>query len=142
VVSLFMTGLFGRNLDHDRPHLDPGLVWRPAFPRARLRALAQVFVPYRTNASIDNGLRVTREVLRATAALAAARGATPIILVPQFGHDDQRDQALRRSIFDGTGLSYVFVEIDPAWRIPWDRHPDARAARTIAAAVIDRLRNP
>jgi hypothetical protein len=31
-------------------------------------------------------------------------------------------------IFDGTGLSYVFVEIDPAWRIPWDRHPDARAA--------------
>ena len=25
VVSLFMTGLFGRNLDHDRPHLDPGL---------------------------------------------------------------------------------------------------------------------
>jgi hypothetical protein len=141
VVSLFMTGLFGRNLDHDRPHLDAGLVWRPAFPRARLRALAQVFVPYRTNASIDNGLRVTREVLRATAALAAARGATPIILVPQFGHDDERDQALRRSIFDGTGLSYVFVEIDPAWRIPWDRHPDTRAARAIAERVAASIRD-
>jgi hypothetical protein len=141
VVSLFMTGLFGRNLDHDRPHLDPGLVWRPAFPRARLRALAQVFVPYRTNTSIDNGLRVTREVLRATAALAAGRGATPIILVPQFGYDDERDQALRRSIFDGTGLSYVFVEIDPAWRIPWDRHPDARAARAIAERVAASIRD-
>jgi hypothetical protein len=141
VVSLFMTGLFGRNLDHDRPHLDSGLVWRPAFPRARLRALAQVFVPYRTNASIDNGLRVTREALRATAALAAARGATPIILVPQFGHDDERDQALRRRIFDGTALSYVFVEIDPAWRIPWDRHPDARAAHAIAERVAAAIRD-
>jgi hypothetical protein len=140
VVSLFMTGLFGRNLDHDRPHLDPGLVWQPAFPRARLRALAQVFVPYRSNTTIDEGLLVTRDVLRATAALAAARGATPIILVPQFGHDDQRDQGLRRSIFEGTGLSYVFVEIDPTWRIPWDRHPDARAARAIADAVAARLR--
>jgi len=26
VVSLFMTALFGRNLDQDRPHLGPGLV--------------------------------------------------------------------------------------------------------------------
>ena len=30
VVSLFMTALFGRNLDDDRPHLGPGLVWLPA----------------------------------------------------------------------------------------------------------------
>jgi hypothetical protein len=74
-------------------------------------------------------------VLRATAALAAAHDAMPLILVPQFGHDDERDQALRRSIFEGTGLAYVFVEIDPAWRIPWDRHPDARAARAIAERV-------
>jgi len=140
VVSLFMTGLFGRNLDHDRPHLDPGLVWRPAFPRARLRALAQVFVPYRSGSAIDNGLLVTREVLRATAALAAAHGAAPVILVPQFGHDDARDQALRRELLDGTGVPYVLVEIDPAWRIPWDRHPDARAARAMAEAVVAFIR--
>jgi hypothetical protein len=30
VVSLFMIALFGRNLDDDRPHLGPGLVWLPA----------------------------------------------------------------------------------------------------------------
>src|SRR5258705_2446916 len=31
-----MTALFGRNLDDDRPHLGPGLVWRPAQPHWRL----------------------------------------------------------------------------------------------------------
>jgi hypothetical protein len=36
VVTLFMTALFGRNLDRDRPSLGPGLAWRPARPRARL----------------------------------------------------------------------------------------------------------
>jgi hypothetical protein len=99
-----------------------------------------MFVPYRSGGAIATGVNLTREVLRATAALARAHGATPIILVPQFGHDDARDQALRRSIFAGTELPYVFIEIDPAWRIPWDRHPDARAARRIADAVAAALR--
>jgi len=140
VVTLFMTALFGRNLDRDRPSLGPDLAWRPARPRARLLSLLHMFVPYRSSGAIATGVHLTREVLRATATLARAHGATPIILVPQFGHDDARDQAVRRSIFDGTGLSYLFVEIDPAWRIPWDRHPDARAARRIADAVATALR--
>ena len=137
VVALFMTGLFGRNFDRDRPHLLRGLVWQPARPRSRLTSLAQVFVPYRSNGAIETNLAITREVLTATAALARAHGALPVILVPQFGHDDERDQALRHQILDGTGLSYAFVEIDPAWRIPWDRHPDARAARAMADAVVE-----
>jgi hypothetical protein len=141
IVSLFMTGLFGRNLDHDRPHLEPGLHWQPARPRSRLRSLAQVFVPYRTDSAIEEGLQMTRDVLRATAALAASHGATPLIFVPQFGHDDERDQTLRRMIFDGMGLSYVFMEIDPDWRIPWDRHPDARAAKAMADAVAGAIRD-
>ena len=135
VVSLFMTDLFGRNLDRDRPYLASGLVWQPAQPRSRLISLAQVLVPYHSDATIEAGVRDTREVLRATAALAAARGAAPLVVVPQFGHDDERDQMLRRMIFEGAGLPAVFVEIDPGWRIPWDRHPDARAARTIAGAI-------
>jgi hypothetical protein len=139
VVSLFMTGLFGRNLDRDRPYLASGLVWQPARPRSRLRSLAETFVPYRSDSTIENGIRDTREVLRAAAALARARGATPLVVVPQFGHDDQRDQLLRGRIFDGTGLAAVFVEIDPGWRIPWDRHPDARAARAIAGAITAKL---
>jgi hypothetical protein len=141
VVALFMTGLFGRNLDRDRPSIGPGLVWRPPRPRSRLLSLAQIFVPYRSNGAVETGVRITREVLGAVVALARTHGATPIILVPQFGHDDVRDQTLRSSIFDGTGLSYLFVEIDPAWRIPWDRHPDAQAARKVAEAVAIALRD-
>jgi hypothetical protein len=141
VVTLFMTTLFGRNLDRDRPSLGPGLAWRPARPRARLPSLLQMFVPYRSSGAIATGVSLTREVLRATATMAQAHGAVPIIVVPQFGHDDAPDQALRGSIFDGTGLSYVFVKIDPEWRIPWDRHPDARAARRIADAVAAALRS-
>jgi len=139
VVSLFMTGLFGRNLDRDRPSLGPGLVWRPPRPRGRLLSLSQILVPYRSSGAIETGVGLTREVLGATAALAAAHGAIPLIVVPQFGHDDDRDQMLRRRIFDGAGLPAVFVEIDPSWRIAWDRHPDASAARKVADAIATAL---
>ena len=97
-------------------------------------------MPYRSNEAIERGVTVTREVLRATVELTRSRGATPLIVVPQFGAEEQAEQALRRRIFDGTGLSYVWVEIDSAWRLPWDRHPNPRAAHAIAAAVAARLR--
>ena len=140
VVSLFMTALFGRNLDDDRPHLGPGLVWLPAEQRWRLASIAKLLAPYRSDEAIERGVTVTREVLRATVELARARGATPLIIVPQFGHEEQTEQALRHRILDETGLSYVWVEIDAAWRLPWDRHPNPRAAHAIAAAVAARLR--
>ena len=35
VVSLFTPALFDRNLNSDRPHLGPGLVWLPPEPRCR-----------------------------------------------------------------------------------------------------------
>ena len=139
VVSLFMTALFGRNLDDDRPHLGPGLVWLPADQRGRLASLATLLVPYRTDETVERGVMVTREVLRATVDLARARGATPLIVVPQFGPEGAAEQALRRRIFDGTDLPYVRVEIDEAWRLPWDRHPNPRAAHAIASGIAARL---
>jgi hypothetical protein len=140
VVSLFMTTLFGRNLDQDRPHLGPGLVWLPAQPSSRLASLAKLFVPYRADATVERGVAVTREVFRATSELARAHGATPLLVVLQFGHEEPPEQALRRRIVDDTGLPYVLVEIDPAWRLPWDRHPDARAAHAIGIAIASELR--
>ena len=139
VVALFMTALFGRNLDDDRPHLGPGLVWRPAEQHGRLASLATLLVPYRTDDTVERGVTVTREVLGATANLARARGATPLILVPHFGPEEEVERALRRRILDQIGLAYVWVEIDAAWRLPWDRHPNPRAARAFAAAVAPRL---
>jgi hypothetical protein len=140
VVSLVMTTLFGRNLDQDRPHLSPGLVWLPAQHSSRLASLAKPFVPYRADSTIERGVEVTREVFRATSELARARGAPPILVVLQFGREEAPEEALRRRIVDGTGLPYVFVEVDPAWRLPWDRHPDPRAAHAIAAAIAAELR--
>ena len=140
VVSLFMTALFGRNLDDDRPHLGPGLVWLPAGERSRLPSIAKLLVPYRSDRIIERGVSVTREVLRATVDLARARGATPLILVPHFGVEEDAERALRRRILDEAGVPSLLIEIDAAWRLPWDRHPNARAARAIATAVAARLR--
>jgi hypothetical protein len=140
LVTLFMTALFGRNLDDNRPHLGPGLIWLPAVPHGRLMSLATLIVPYRRETTIERGIAVTCEVLRATAALATARGATPLIVVPQFNREDDVERTLRRRILDDAGLQYVFVEFDIGWRIPGDLHPNAPTARRIAIAIADRLR--
>ena len=136
-----MTTLFGRNLDDDRPHLGPGLKWLPAVRHGRLRSLVQLVAPYRSDETVERGITVTREILHATVELAASRGATPLILVPQFGPEDRVEQALRRRILDEPGLPYLLVEVDPAWRVPGDVHPNPRAAHAIAAAVAARLRS-
>jgi hypothetical protein len=140
VVSLFMTALFGRNLDEDRPHLGSSLVWQPAQQRSRLASLAKLLVPYRADATVERGVTMTRGVFRATSELAKARGAVPLLVVLQFGHEEPAEQALRRRIIDDTGLPYILVEIDSAWRLSWDRHPNARAAHAIAVAIATELR--
>jgi hypothetical protein len=140
VVSLFMTDLFGRNLDQDRPHLGPGLVWLSPEKRSRLASLAKLLVPYRTDKTVDRGVTVTRQVFRATNELARAHGATPLLVVLQFGNEDEVETALRRRVLNDAELPYLLVDIDSAWRLPWDRHPNARAAHAIANAIAAQLR--
>ncbi len=135
VVSLFMPVLFGRNLNDDRPHLAPGLVWKPPVTHARIKSLLTFAVPYRSDETIERGIRTTRDVLRATAEAARARGAIPLIVVPQFGPEDPVEQTLRQRVVGESGVPYVFVPIDGAWRLPWDRHPNAQAADVIARAI-------
>jgi len=140
VVSLFMTALFGRNLDDDRPHLGDGLAWLPAEHPSRLASLAGLLVPYRRTTTVEQGVRMTRAVLRATVDRARGRGADALVVVPQLGPQAAMDADLRRRILDAERLPYVLVEIDAAWHVPGDHHPDARAARVIAAAIASRLR--
>jgi hypothetical protein len=59
--------------------------------------------------------------------------------VPQLGREAAVDRALRQRLLDEAQLPYLLVEIDTDWRIPWDRHPNARAAAIIAAAIAGRL---
>ena len=139
IVTLFMTALFGRNLDDDRPHLGPGLVWLPAEHASRLAALAGLLVPYRTDATVRQGIQVTREVLRATVELARARGAQPLVVIPQLGPEAPSERVLRHRIVDEAGVPSVLVEIDPEWHLRWDRHPNARGAHAIAGAIAAQL---
>lgn len=140
VVSLFMTALLGRNLDENRPYLGPALVWMPPIDRGRLVSLAELIVPFRRTSTVERGIGVTQEIFRATIALARARAATPVIVVPQLNREDDAEWTLRRRILDEGGVPYVFVELDEGWRLPGELHPNARAADTIASAVTLRLR--
>jgi hypothetical protein len=139
VVALFMPTLFGRNLDDDRPHLGPGLVWLPARAHSRIVTLAGLFVPFRRDATIETGITMTRDVMRAIVDLASTRHATPLVVVPQMGNESEPEHNLRRRILDGAQVPYVFVPLDPSWHIPWDHHPDARAAGVLARAIASRL---
>jgi hypothetical protein len=138
VVTVFLTELFGRNLDRDRPHLTPGLVWQPAEHPPRLMALAGLLVPYRRDTTVERGVRLTHDVLRAIVQLASARGATPLIVVPQFGAEDSLQSGLRQRILTDD-IPHLLVSLDPNWRLAWDRHPNARAAHDLATAIAGRL---
>jgi hypothetical protein len=139
VVTVFMPTLFDRNLDVDRPHLGPGLVWQPGVYQWRLAAIRDIMFPYRSSEAIERGISLTRQVLRATVVLAKSRGAVPLILVPEFTPEDRTEEVLRRRILDEAGLPYVWVKLDPAWHLRGDSHPDARAARAMAVAIAGRL---
>jgi hypothetical protein len=139
VVTLFAPALFDRNMDDDRPHLGPGLVWRPPTERWRLLDILRLVIRYRKEDTIERGIAMTRDALRATCELARARGAVPLVVVPQFRPESEKERSLRHRIFDESGLPIERVELDGGWRIPGDGHPDARAARAIASAVAARL---
>ena len=129
-------------MDDDRPHLGPGLLLAAAGQAlAPPRAILRLLVRYRKVDTIERGIAVTHDVLRATVELARAHGARPAIIVPQFAPEQAGERGLRQRIFDGVELPVVRVELDGGWRIPGDGHPDARAARAIAAEVVARLRD-
>jgi len=141
VVSLFTPAIFDRNLDDDRPHLGVNLTWLPPARYWRLLSLARRLIRYRSEESIEQGIQVTQQILRATIQLARSRGAVPLIVVPQFFPEEPRERELRRRILDEAGLPYVQVALDPRHRVPDDGHPDAAASQTIAVAVADALRS-
>ncbi len=140
VVAPFMTGLFGRNLDDDRPHLGAGLTWHAAVQHGRLITLAGLLVPFRRERTVEAGIAATRDVLRAIVNLARARGAAPLVVIPTMGAEAEPERLLRERIFDDPRIPTLLIELNPDWHIPWDHHPDARAAHAIAAAIAARLR--
>jgi hypothetical protein len=140
VVSLFTPSLFDRNLEDDRPHLGPSLVWLPPVERWRLARMVRRVIHYRSDDDIERGIARTREVLAATVRLAHSRGATALIVVPEFGRELPRERELRQRILDEAHLPYVLVTLDdPEDRVDNDGHPNANGASTIAEAIADHL---
>jgi len=133
VVVLFMPLLFHRNLEHDRPHLEPGLVWRPASDDWRLVQIVRRLVPARTQGEIDAATLMTRQALAQIVATARARGAVPLVLVPQLTKETPEEAAIRQRVL--AGLPHIVVPVDASWRVPNNRHPDARADAALADAV-------
>ncbi|HEV2722264.1 MAG TPA: hypothetical protein VG323_19755 [Thermoanaerobaculia bacterium] len=140
VVTLFAPVIFDRNLDDDRPHLGPGLRWHPAAKQWRLTMLARRLIGYRSAAAIEDGITTTRQALAATVQLARARGAVPLIVVPNFGDEEPRMRELRRRILDDAHLPYVYVRLNPDDRIENDGHPDGDGMRMMAEAIAGALR--
>lgn len=141
VVSLFTPSLFDRNLNDDRPHLGPGLRWLPPVKHWVLASMIERWIQYRSDAEVERGIAVTREVLTATVRLARSRGAVPLIVVPEFGTETPREHELRERILDEAHLPYVLVTLDdPDDRIDNDGHPNADGASAIAEAIADAIR--
>jgi hypothetical protein len=136
VVMPFVPRLLDRNLDQDRPHLDSKLRWHPGRgPSFRLVELARRAIRYRSTASIAEGVRMTRAALAETIRLAVRRGAKPLILVPQYLPETQRERAIRLAVLDQAAIPYLLVPIPPEWRNRQDGHPNPRGAAAIAQAV-------
>jgi hypothetical protein len=136
VIVPFVPVLLDRNLDRDRPHLDSSLAWRPAErPPLRLVEIARRPLRYRSAQSIRDGVAMTQAALREAMALARARGAEPLIVVPQHLPEVPRETEVRRMVLDAGRIPYLLVRLPEAWRVAGDRHPDARAARFIAASI-------
>jgi hypothetical protein len=137
VVALFAPMLIERSLDRHRPRLDEGLRWHAAEPGWRLERLFRKLLLYHSVTQIERGIASTRNSLRAIVAAARARHAVPLILVPEFGPEQPIERQLREQVL--AGLPFVRVELDPRWSISGDGHPDARANRAIAEAVVTAL---
>jgi hypothetical protein len=149
VVTTVLPVQLWRNLHEDRPHLvlDGGrLVLVPALPsHLVLHRLWADEVPYLSEADLTRSLALTRSILQDTAQAARARGAQPLfVLIPVYGPPRSVEEHLEAFIIHALldGLPHIVMDLDLSRRLPGDGHPDAEAARQIAAAIAKALEAP
>jgi hypothetical protein len=141
LVVPFMARTFDRNLDRDRPHLDARLGWHPAEPPSlRLVELGRRVLRYRSRAAIEQGTAMTRAAIARIFAMARARGARPLLLVPQLLPESEEEREVRRNVLDSAHIPYLLVPVPAQERSPTHGHPNSRGARRIAEAVAAALR--
>jgi hypothetical protein len=140
VVSMFLPSTVYRTVEKSHPGLRPGLTWRGGEDELWLVRVLRRRAPYRSAAEVEAAIAVTRQVFQATDRMARARGATHLILVPVLSPEPAAEQRLRRRVLGGLGVPYLVVPVDRRWRLPHNRHPDARGAEVLAEAVAAHLK--
>jgi hypothetical protein len=139
LVTLFLPCMIWRmaRANHPRVSLESGgTTLLPAAKSWRDLALGQLWVSavrYDSDTLVERAAALFRE----TARLGAERGAKVLFVRPYFGDHD--DASLLDELFARQGIPWVSVDIGAEF-LPLDYHPDARAARRIADAVVSGLK--
>lgn len=151
VVTLFLPALLDRTLRDYRPHLalaDSGelRLLPPAegvWASLRLRKFLRNVIPYHSDRQNQAMLDLVGTIFAETARQAREKGAAPLFLIPSLGPERplraHPEAWIIRELFEARKLPYVLVDLDPQWTFPHDHHPDPRAARKMAEAIVQAL---
>jgi hypothetical protein len=151
LLTVFLPVQLGRASQDYRPRLvlrDGKLAFEPAatgfWSRWRLRDLLINELPYLSDAALSRAIALNAALVQATALAARARGAETLFLIPSFGPTralgEHPEASIVRELFEKQRQPYLLIDIDRARIMVDDWHPDAVAARQIAAAVERMLR--
>jgi len=151
VLTVFHPIQLSRALQDYRPRLvlrDDALVLQgPAsgfWARWKLRDLLVNELPYLSDESLSRALALNAAIVRATSAAARSRGAEPLFIVPSFGPprplNEHPEAPIVQELFEQQAQPYLLIDIPQSRMMPENWHPDAIAARDIAAAAERELR--
>jgi hypothetical protein len=151
VLTVFHPVQLGRALQDFRPRLvlrSGKLVLEGAasgfWSGWKLRDLSVNELPYLSDEALAKTMAVNAAIVQATSVAARSRGAEPLFVVPSFGPPrslgEHREAFILRDLFEQQQQPYLLIDIDRN-RIMLDEwHPDAIAARDIAATAEHELR--
>jgi len=151
VVTVFHPMQLGRALHDFRPRLvlrNGKLVLegpaRGFWSGWKLRDLWVNELPYLSEEALAKAMALNVAIVQATAAAAHARGAEPLFVVPSFGPPrslgEHPEASIVRELFEQQHQPYLLIDIGRERLLLDEWHPDATAARDIAATVEHALR--
>ena len=147
VVTFVVPVQIERNVSFRREHLvvlEDGSLAVAAPAPALLRDMQLVRLLGGLLPHDDSAVRIARAIYAATAREVRARGAYPLFVATNYReaclHDESGESSLSARLFRGLDVPHVSVDLDTAWDVPEDGHPDVRGSRALAAAIVDALR--
>ena len=151
VLTVFHPIQLGRALQDFRPRLvlqSGRLVPQGAasgfWSRWKLRDLWVNELPYLSDEAVEKTMAVNAAIIQAMSAAARSRRAEPLFVIPSFGPprslDEHPEAPIVRELFERQHQPYLLIDIGRDRLLLDEWHPDAIAARDIAATVERALR--